>query len=166
MHPSAIFHGDQFFKTYIPSPSADITVLEIGSQNVNGCLKDVAPKGIKYVGLDFVEGPGVDIVISDPYVLPLPDASVDMIVSSACFEHSEFFWLVFLEVMRVLKPQGIFYLNTPSNGFFHRYPVDCWRFIQIQAMRWWPGESAMGMIRHCWNRSLGCVVAGEYGVIV
>lgn len=38
------------------------------------------------------------------------------------------FWLVFLEVMRILKPAGIFYLNAPSSGSFHRYPVDCWRF--------------------------------------
>jgi SAM-dependent methyltransferase len=38
------------------------------------------------------------------------------------------FWLVFLEIMRVLKPNGLFYLNAPSNGNFHRYPVDCWRF--------------------------------------
>jgi len=38
------------------------------------------------------------------------------------------FWIVFLEVMRVLKPRGLFYLNVPSNGAFHRFPVDCWRF--------------------------------------
>lgn len=38
------------------------------------------------------------------------------------------FWLVFFEVVRVLKPGGIFYLNAPAAGDFHRYPVDCWRF--------------------------------------
>jgi len=27
-----------------------------------------------------------------------------------------------------LKPSGLLYLNVPSNGLFHRYPVDCWRF--------------------------------------
>jgi SAM-dependent methyltransferase len=36
--------------------------------------------------------------------------------------------LSFLEIIRVLKPTGLFYLNVPSNGDFHRYPVDCWRF--------------------------------------
>jgi hypothetical protein len=44
------------------------------------------------------------------------------------FEHIEMFWLMFNEVLRVLKPEGLFYLNAPSNGEFHRYPVDCWRF--------------------------------------
>ncbi len=38
------------------------------------------------------------------------------------------FWLVFLEALRVLKPSGLLYLNVPSNGSYHRYPVDCWRF--------------------------------------
>lgn len=38
------------------------------------------------------------------------------------------FWLLFLEILRILKPKGLFYLNAPSNGAFHRFPVDCWRF--------------------------------------
>ncbi|MGD9161575.1 MAG: methyltransferase domain-containing protein [Desulfobacteraceae bacterium] len=73
-------------------------------------------------------GKGVDVVLTDPYTFPFDTASVDIILSSSCFEHSEMFWLVFLEIMRVLKPKGLFYLNAPSNGNFHRYPVDCWRF--------------------------------------
>ncbi len=70
----------------------------------------------------------MDIVLDDPYTLPLADESIDIAISSSCFEHSEMFWLVFLEVLRVLKPMGLFYLNAPSAGSFHRYPVDCWRF--------------------------------------
>jgi hypothetical protein len=31
--------------------------------------------------------------------------------------------------MRVLKPSGVFYLNAPSNGDFHRFPIDSWRFF-------------------------------------
>jgi SAM-dependent methyltransferase len=81
------------------------------------------------VGVDLGAGPGVDIVLTDPYVLPFGDNSFDFVVSSSCFEHSEFFWLTYMEVMRVLKPSGLFYLNAPSNGDFHRFPVDCWRFF-------------------------------------
>src|SRR5690606_16595120 len=84
--------------------------------------------GMNYVGLDFAAGPGVDLVLNDPYHLPFADGSVDAVVSSSCFEHIEMFWLMFNEVLRVLKPKGLFYLNAPSNGEFHRYPVDCWRF--------------------------------------
>ena len=55
--------------------------------------------------------------------------SVDVIVSSSCFEHSEFFWLIFNESLRILKPTGLLYINVPSNGQVHRFPVDCWRFF-------------------------------------
>ncbi|MDR0379297.1 MAG: glycosyltransferase [Candidatus Accumulibacter sp.] len=129
MHQSAMSYGRLFFNTYCSGGKPDsLTIVEIGSQNVNGSLRDVAPSGARYIGLDFAEGRGVDVVIDDPYALPLPDASADVIVSSSCFEHSEFFWLVFLEAMRILRDDGVFYLNAPSNGSFHRWPVDCWRF--------------------------------------
>ena len=127
MHPSAMENGKLFFDTYL-KPLGQVTVADIGAQNVNGSLKDVCPDNATYIGVDFVQGKGVDIIIDDPYKLPFEDGSLDAVVSSSCFEHSEFFWLLFNEIMRVLKPTGLFYLNAPSNGLFHRYPVDCWRF--------------------------------------
>lgn len=126
MHQSAMFYGKTFFQTYANTQGK--TVLDIGSQNVNGSLRDVCPKGLKYIGVDFVAGDGVDIILEDPYALPFENNSVDYVVCSSCFEHSDFFWLVFLEILRVLKPDGIFYLNVPSNGFIHRWPADSWRF--------------------------------------
>lgn len=129
MHRSAMQHGQRFFETYIPQlTAAKPTVVEIGAQDVNGTLRDVCPRGPEYIGLDFADGKGVDRIMRDPYHLPLEDASVDIVVSSSCFEHAEFFWLAVLDIMRVLKPGGLLYMNVPSNGLFHRYPVDCWRF--------------------------------------
>ncbi len=127
MHPSAMYNAKLFFETYA-SNFAGGKILEIGSQDVNGSIRDVAPKHLAYTGADFVEGKGVDVIISDPYHLPFPDQTFDIIVSNSCFEHSEMFWLLFLDVIRMLKPNGLLYLNAPSNGDFHRYPVDCWRF--------------------------------------
>jgi len=127
MHPSALRNGKDFFDVYAKNLDSGI-VLDIGSQNINGSLKQVCPKYLTYIGVDFVKVPGVDIVLSDQYVLPFPNNYANIVVSSSCFEHSEMFWLLFLEIMRVLKPSGIFYLNAPSNGTFHRHPVDCWRF--------------------------------------
>ena len=130
MHPTAMNSGRMFFETYSATFAnrQNSKIVEIGSQNVNGSLREVAPAGIEYLGIDFVHGDGVDMVLESPYSLPLEDNSVDIVVSSSCFEHSEMFWVVFLEIMRILKPDGLFYLNVPSNGPFHRYPVDCWRF--------------------------------------
>ena len=127
MHNTAMDHGRRFFETYVKEPHG-ATIVDLGSQDVNGSLRSVAPDGANYVGVDFEDAKGVDVVITNPYSLPFADESVDICVSSSCFEHSEFFWLVFLEIMRILKPAGLLYLNVPSNGDFHRYPVDCWRF--------------------------------------
>ena len=127
MHNTAMQHGRLFFETYLKDSDGTV-IVDLGSQDVNGSLRSVAPAGAKYIGVDFERAKGVDIVIDDPYCLPFDDASIDVCVSSSCFEHSEFFWLVHLEVMRILKPAGLFYLNVPANGDFHRFPVDCWRF--------------------------------------
>ncbi len=127
MHISALNFGKLFFETYCGAMEGAI-VHDIGAQDVNGSLRDVCPPNLGYVGVDFVEGRGVSIVLDDPYRLPFADNSLDVIVCSSVFEHSQFFWLAFLEMMRVLKPEGLLYLNVPSNGSFHRYPVDCWRF--------------------------------------
>jgi SAM-dependent methyltransferase len=127
MHYTAMLHGKLFFRTYLPALTAP-RILDLGAQDVNGSLRSVAPPGCEYVGADFTPGRGVDVLLTDPYALPFPDASFDVCVSSSCFEHAEFFWLAFVETMRVLRPGGLFFLNAPSNGRFHRYPVDCWRF--------------------------------------
>lgn len=126
MHATSINNAELFFTTYVVND--DCLIVDIGAQDINGSLKQVSPKNAKYLGLDFVEGKGVDVILTDPYVLPLDTSSVDRVICSSCFEHSEMFWVLFLEILRVLKPNGLFYLNVPSNGPFHRYPVDCWRF--------------------------------------
>jgi SAM-dependent methyltransferase len=126
MHDTALDHCDLFFKTYFNNPTG-LKIIEIGAQDVNGSLRSITPAGNTYIGVDFVEG--ADVVLTDPYSLPFDSASIDVCLCSSCFEHSEFFWLLFNEIMRVLKPEGLFFLNAPSNGEFHRYPVDCWRFF-------------------------------------
>jgi SAM-dependent methyltransferase len=125
MHKSALETGRLFFERYVDRPC---TITEVGSLDVNGSFRGFAPDGSRYIGLDFTNGEGVDVLLSDPYKLPLEDNSIDVCVSSSCLEHSEFFWLSFLEMVRILKPDGLLYFSAPSNSQFHRYPVDCWRF--------------------------------------
>jgi SAM-dependent methyltransferase len=104
------------------------TIVEIGSQDVNGSIREVAPATYNYIGLDFAAAKGVDIVLPDAYHFPFENDTVDIIVTSSCFEHAEFFWVTFLEGIRILKPGGLFYINAPSKGQYHAYPQDCWRF--------------------------------------
>jgi SAM-dependent methyltransferase len=127
MHDTALETANLFFKSYVQEVVGK-RILDVGSLDVNGSIRQVAPYGAEYVGLDFNEGSGVDIVLEDPYIFPIESESVDFVVSSSCLEHSEFFWLLFNEMQRVLKSDGLCYLNAPTNGSFHQFPQDCWRF--------------------------------------
>lgn len=126
MHDTASEIGRLFFQTYWGKDYKRI--LDLGAMNYNGSLRDFCPTGAEYVGADLGAGNGVDIVIDDPANLPFDDDSFDVIVSSSCFEHDPLFWMTFLELGRVLKPGGVLYVNAPSNGAVHRFPLDCWRF--------------------------------------
>lgn len=128
MHDSAMFNGKLFFDFYAKHKSSGI-VIDIGSQDVNGSLKSVTPNCFNYIGVDFQKAKNVDVILDNPYKYPFEDQTIDIVVSSSCLEHSEFFWLTFLEMVRVAKPDGLIYLNAPSQGQYHDYPVDCWRFM-------------------------------------
>ncbi|MBX2811158.1 MAG: class I SAM-dependent methyltransferase [Myxococcales bacterium] len=146
MHDTALEYGDLFFKAYAGSESPKI--LDIGSADVNGSLRTVAPHSCDYVGVDFAPGPGVDVVITDPYTLPFEDNTFDLCVSTSVFEHSEFFWVLFVEILRVIKATGRLYMNAPSNGEVHRYPVDCWRFYPDsgRALERWAQHSGINAV--------------------
>lgn len=126
MHTSAAFLATRFFQTYVKPEHKSI--LDVGSYNVNGTLRDYAPAHMNYLGIDREQGPGVDIVLEDAYQYPFNDNTFDFVVSSSCFEHDDFFWLTFLECSRVVNPGGFIYINAPSNGQYHCYPRDSWRF--------------------------------------
>lgn len=119
--------GKKFFKKYLGNIN-NPAILDIGSLDVNGSLRTVAPKDCDYIGLDTSLGRGVDVVTSDPHHYEFLDNKFDAIVSTSCFEHDTMFWLTFLEMLRVIKYGGYIYINVPSNGGYHAYPVDCWRF--------------------------------------
>jgi len=176
MHPSAMSNCQSFFDVYGRCFPRDtpVQIVEIGSLDVNGSLRQTAPAGCRYVGVDFAAGKGVDVILDDPYALPFASDSADVVLSSSCFEHSEMFWLLFLEIMRILKPRGLFYLNVPSNGVFHRYPVDCWRFYPDsgRALVTWAKRNGIdaallesytsGQAGHIWNDFVAVFVKDEH----
>ena len=104
------------------------SILEIGSYDVNGSLRVSKPPTANWTGLDFEEGPGVDLVVKPGNQLPFEDKAFDLVLASSVFEHDLEFWRTIRELARVSKPNGFIYLNAPSNGPFHRFPVDGFRF--------------------------------------
>lgn len=147
VHKTAIDNARHFAEVYLAGVEG-ITIAEIGSQDVNGSIRPVFGEKVRYIGLDFADARGVDIVLEDPYRLPFPDGELDVVVTSSCFEHSEFFWLTFVEAARALRSGGLLYLNAPSNGPVHGYPVDCWRFYPDsgQALARWAVRSGQDVL--------------------
>jgi len=126
MHDTAYRIGGLVMDTYLPSYPAKI--LEIGAQNVNGSLRDHAPRNAEYTGLDFEAGEGVDLVVTGLDDWSVPDKHFDMVMASSVFEHDKAFWRTFLVMCAKTKPGGHIYISAPSNGTVHRYPQDYWRF--------------------------------------
>ena len=153
MHDTSIKNAQRFISTYVKNEERKL--VEIGSKSYleQFNFRQAMPEKIQYIGVDFQAGLNVDIVLDDPYKLPIDDNSIDYVISSSCFEHSEFFWLSFLEITRVLKPGGLFYLNAPSNGSFHRFPVDCWRFYP---------DSAMSLVKWSKKNGIDCELLEQY----
>jgi SAM-dependent methyltransferase len=152
MHLTAEQNARRFFDTYV-NQSDQAKILEIGSQLGGFNIRSLAPTTSTYIGIDLEEALGVDVVLTDEYKFPFESNSFDYVISSSCFEHIEFFWLSFLEIMRILKPGGLFYLNAPSNGAFHRYPVDCWRFFP---------DSGFALARWSKYNQIECEVLEQY----
>ncbi|MBA3928358.1 MAG: methyltransferase type 11 [Xanthomonas sp.] len=128
MHLSSYQHMEDLVSRYLRT-GEPLSVLDIGSYDVNGSYRTLfADSKWSYVGVDLETGPGVDLVLKSPYQLPLASGSVDVVISGQAFEHVEYFWLSWLEMLRILKPGGLVFLIAPSRGPEHRYPQDCWRF--------------------------------------
>lgn len=153
MHNSAFRTAKLFFENYCRSDN-HMFICELGSQiyrtdeNCPMILRDAVPRNSLFVGLDFAPGEGVDVVLQDPYKFPFADNTFDFLITSSCFEHSEMFWLTFLEGMRILKPSGVMYCNAPSGNMpYHKYPVDCWRFFPDagQALQNWGRRNGMNV---------------------
>ena len=80
-----------------------------------------------YVGTDVAKGRNVDLVMKQPYRIPVKSDSFDIVMTNQVFEHIPFPWVSFLEVCRVVRPGGLIFLVAPSRGQRHG-DVDCWRY--------------------------------------
>ena len=140
MHNTSLISGKAFSESY-GNPNS--LVIDLGGRDVNGSLRSFfETKGMKYVCIDMEADATVDIVIQPGEKLPFEDGSVDLIVSTSCFEHDPCFWLTFREMTRIIKPSGYIYINAPTSGPYHTYPGDNWRFYSDagQALSYWSGK--------------------------
>lgn len=127
MHDTAYEIGGTFIREY-SSNKSNWVIVEIGSMDVNGSLRHHVDMKDTYLGLDVEHGKSVDLIINPLDPLPFRDDFADIVLSSSQMEHDKFFWKTFLEMVRITNTNGYIYISAPSNGDYHSYPIDCWRF--------------------------------------
>lgn len=89
-------------------------VLEIGSLNINGTLRDFFVDS-DYIGIDVGDGPGVDIVC-EGQSYNAPDESYDVVCSAECFEHNPYWLETFKNMIRLCKKNGFVFFTCASDG--------------------------------------------------
>jgi SAM-dependent methyltransferase len=82
-------------------------VIEIGSFDVNGEIRSLFEQSSleQYVGVDLVEGPGVDVV-DFGHELVMAPGSFDLAISVECFEHDRFWQRTFDKMTELIRPGG------------------------------------------------------------
>jgi len=133
MHASSLENMQKCYARFVEGNRFEkqvrVSVLDVGGADINGSYRDVfAHPRFAFTAVDLSANEGVHLVLDDPYRIPVDDQSIDIVLSGQMLEHCEFFWLMFREMVRVLRPGGYIFLIAPSAGPEHRYPIDCYRF--------------------------------------
>ncbi len=112
-------HHDQirFFeiaRAHFPEFFDGCDVLEVGSLDINGSVRGLFSGG-RYVGLDVGPGPGVDVVCPGEE-FDGPADSFDVVLSAECLEHNPNWRRTVENMLRLLRPGGLFLLTCAAPG--------------------------------------------------
>ena len=100
-------------KNLFPEKFINQDVLEIGSQNINGSIRELFTGG-QYLGIDLGAGQDVDLVChGKDYYREVP---FDVIISCESLEHDAFYAETIINAIRLLKSGGLLLLTMASYG--------------------------------------------------
>jgi SAM-dependent methyltransferase len=123
-------HTAKKYPGYFHGPNR---ILEVGSKNENGSVRDYFSGYTAYLGVDWRPGPGVDVVVeaknmafSEPF---------DTVISASMLEHDKEPELSIPAMVEAMRPSGILLLSwgsalnaphyheTAVDGLFHPLPA-------------------------------------------
>ena len=93
----------------------DINILEVGSLDVNGSIKDLFNFCNDYTGIDLEKGPNVDLVMDGSEIYKL-NKKFDMVISCECFEHAKNWKIIFKQMCEVAKENAFVLISVASTG--------------------------------------------------
>lgn len=114
-------------------------VLELGSRDVNGSARSLFVETEEYVGVDWRDGPGVDVIADAGKWRPKKARQFDCVVSTECLEHAPDGAAICRTAQAALVAGGVFILTaagparephgvdgTPVGGEFYAnvHPAD------------------------------------------
>ena len=102
-------------------------ILEVGSRCVVGSVREYFTCA-NYTGFDYYAGDNVDVVGDAHQLSEYFDKKFDLIFASAVFEHLAMPWVVALEMIKLLKPNGYIFVETHYSYSSHERP---WHFFQF-----------------------------------
>lgn len=91
-----------------------VRVLEVGSLDVNGSVRDFFTD-CDYTGIDVGVGQGVDVV-AQGQEYDAPDGHFDTVISAECFEHNPFWLETFVNMRRMCSGLVVFTCATEGRG--------------------------------------------------
>ena len=101
-------------KNKFPSYFQDKKVLEVGSLDINGSVRDFFD-GCHYIGIDVAPGNKVDVVCEGQNY-NAPDDSYDIVCSLECFEHNPYWIETFKNMIRLCKNDGLVLFTCATDG--------------------------------------------------
>ena len=100
-------------KNRFPDKFTNCRVLDIGSLDINGNNRYLF-SNYTYVGVDIGAGKNVDVVCRGHEYKD--DQPFDIVISSECFEHDEFWNLTIQNAINLLKPGGLLLFTCATTG--------------------------------------------------
>jgi len=111
-HFQQLFFVKQVQK-YLLEDKDNFDILEIGSYDVNGTIKNIFPQS-NITGYDLIPGPNVDVVYDGKEIKS--KEKFDISISCECFEHNPYYRENFLQMINLTKPSGLVIVTCASIG--------------------------------------------------
>ena len=112
--------------------------LIVGSQ-VYGDKEDRRKRYADVLGVDMLEGPGVDWVIDLEEDLPDGLGQFEHVECMSVLEHSRRPWLMAANIERLMAPGATLFVSVPFVWRIHAYPSDYWRLTPEGVKSIFPG---------------------------